>query len=54
MSKVNIKMSKEEAKEYLIDLSYKLGTTAIEELTLKDGEKMRKAIEALETKGVEG
>lgn len=46
-------MSREEAKEYLIDLSYKLGTTAIEELTLKDGEKMRKAIEVLETKEVE-
>lgn len=48
MSKVNIKMSREEAKEYLIGLSYKFGTTAIEELTFEDGEKMRKAIEDVE------
>lgn len=41
-------MSKQEAKKYLIDLSYKLGTDAVEHLTCEDGEKMRKAIEALE------
>ena len=40
-------MTREEAKEYLIDLSYKLGTTAVEYLTYKDGEKIRKAIEVL-------
>lgn len=45
-------MSKEEAKKYLIDLSYKLGTIAVEHLTCEDGDKMRKAIEVLETKGV--
>lgn len=40
--------TREEAKKYLIDLSYKLGTTAVEELTLEDGEKMRKAVEDVE------
>ena len=48
MTKGNIKMSKEEAKKYLIDLSYKLGTVAVEHLTCEDGDKMRKAIEVLE------
>lgn len=41
-------MLREEAKKYLIDLSYKLGTVAAEHLTSEDGEKMRKAIEDVE------
>lgn len=41
-------MTREEAKEYLINISYKLGSMAIEYLTEKDGEKMREAIYALE------
>ena len=41
-------MTREDAKEFLIDISYKLGNMAIEYLTEKDGEKMREAIKALE------
>jgi len=41
-------MAREEAKEYLINISYKLGSMSIEYLTEKDGEKMREAIYALE------
>lgn len=41
-------MKIEEAKEFLIDISYKLGNMSVEYLTEKDGEKMREAIEALE------
>jgi len=41
-------MTREEAKEFLIDVSYKLGNMAVEYLTEKDGEKMREAIKALE------
>jgi hypothetical protein len=41
-------MTEENAKEYLINISYKLGTMGIEYLTEKDGEKMRDAIHALE------
>ena len=41
-------MTKEEAKKYLIDISYALGNMSIEYLTEKDGEKMREAIETLE------
>ena len=41
-------MTKEEAKVFLINISYKLGNMAIEYLTEKDGEKMREAIEVLE------
>ena len=39
-------MKREEAKDFLIDISYKLGSMAIEYLTEKDGEKMREAIES--------
>ena len=43
-----IKTSKEEeAVEYLTAISYKFGTTGVEYLTEKDGEKMREAIEVL-------
>ena len=41
-------MTNEEAKSFLIDISYKLGNMAVEYLTEKDGEKMREAIKALE------
>ena len=41
-------MTKEEAKKYLIDISYQLGTMGIECLSEKDGIKMREAIKALE------
>ena len=41
-------MKIEEAKEFLIDISYKLGNMSVEYLTEKDGEKMREAIEELE------
>ena len=40
-------MTREEAKIFLITISYKLGTMAVEYLTEKDGEKMREAIETL-------
>jgi hypothetical protein len=45
-------MTGENAKEYLINISYKLGTMGIEYLTEKDGEKMREAIHALEREPV--
>jgi hypothetical protein len=45
-------MTEENAKEYLINISYKLGTMGIECLTEKDGEKMREAIHALEQESV--
>lgn len=41
-------MTGEEAKEFLINISYKLGNMSVEYLTEKDGEKMREAIKALE------
>lgn len=41
-------ITREEAKNYLIHLSYLLGTTAVEDLAEKDGERMRAAIEVLE------
>lgn len=41
-------MTREEAKSFLTDISYKLGNMAVEYLTEKDGEKMREAIKALE------
>ena len=41
-------MTKEEAKEFLIDTSYKFGNMSVEYLTEKDGKKMREAIKALE------
>ena len=41
-------MEREEAKEFLINISYKLGNMSVEYLTEKDGEKMREAIEVLE------
>lgn len=40
-------MTREEAKGYLMNISYQLGTTSVEYLSEKDGEKMREAIEAL-------
>ncbi len=41
-------MTKEEARKFLIDISYALGNMSVEYLTEKDGEKTREAIEALE------
>jgi hypothetical protein len=41
-------MTKEEAKEFLTDISYKLGNMSVEYLSEKDGERMREAIKALE------
>lgn len=41
-------MTSEEAKEFLTDISYKLGNMSVEYLSEKDGEKMREAIKALE------
>ena len=41
-------MNKEEAKQFLTDVSYKLGNMSVEYLTEKDGEKMREAIKILE------
>ena len=46
-------MTREEAKEFLIDISYKLGNMSIEYLTEKAGEEIRKAIEILEHKSCE-
>lgn len=41
-------MTREEAREFLIDISYKLGDMSVEYLSEKDGEKMREAIKVLE------
>ena len=41
-------MTTEEAREFLIDISYKFGNMSVEYLSEKDGEKMREAIKALE------
>lgn len=41
-------MTREEAKAFLTDISYDLGTVGMEYLSVKDGEKMREAIETLE------
>lgn len=41
-------MTREEARKFLIDISYALGNMSVEYLTEKDGEKMREAIKALE------
>ena len=40
-------MTREEAKGFLIDISYKFGNMSIEYLTEKDGENMREAIKIL-------
>ena len=40
-------MTSEEARDYLLNVSYMIGTTAVEYMTLKDGDKIREAIEAL-------
>ena len=40
-------MTNEEAKDYLLNVSYMIGTTAVEYMTQKDGDKIREAIEAL-------
>ena len=42
-------MTREEAVKFLTDISYDLGTVGIEYLTVKDGKKMREAIETLST-----
>ena len=41
-------MTAKEAADYLRDISFLLGTTGVEYLTQKDGEKMREAIFTLE------
>ena len=41
-------MTREEAKAFLTDISYDLGTMRMEYLSCNDGEKMREAIKALE------
>ena len=41
-------MTAKEAADYLRDISFLLGTTGVEYLTQKDGEKMREAISTLE------
>lgn len=41
-------MTREEAREFLIDISYKLGNMSAEYLSEKDGEKMRESIKVLE------
>jgi len=41
-------MTRKEAREFLTDISYKLGNMSVEYLSEKDGEKMREAIKALE------
>ena len=41
-------MTREKAKEFLLNLSYSFGTTAVEYLNEMDGKKMREAIKALE------
>ena len=40
-------MTKEYAIQFLIDISWKLGTTGMDHLTDKDGDKMREAIDVL-------
>ena len=40
-------MNKEEAREYLMNLSWTIGTTGMEYLTGKDADKMREAIDIL-------
>ena len=47
-------MTREEAKSFIINISYKLGNMAVEYLTEKDGEKMREAIKALEQETILG
>ena len=41
-------MTREEAKGYLMNISYQLGTMSVIYLSEKDGEKMREAINALQ------
>lgn len=41
-------MTREEAREFLIDISSKLGNMSAEYLSEKDGEKMRESIKVLE------
>lgn len=43
-----MEMTIEEAREFLINISYKLGNMSVEYLSEKDGEKMREAISVLE------
>lgn len=45
-------MTREEAREFLINISYKLGNMSVEYLSEKDGEKMREAIKALDQEPV--
>lgn len=41
-------MTVDEARDFLISISYNLGNMGVEYLTEKDGEKMREAINVLE------
>ena len=41
------KDGKEEAREYLMSISWKIGTTGMEYLSEKDADKMREAIDIL-------
>lgn len=41
-------MTREEAEEYLLNLSWKMGSMAMEDLNEHDGEKIRESIQALE------
>ena len=40
-------MTNKEAKDYLLNVSYMIGTTAVEYMTQKDGDKIREAIKTL-------
>ena len=46
------KNDKRRSKKILIDISFTLGTVGAEQLTLKDGEKMREAIETLDQQSI--
>lgn len=41
-------MTREEAREFLLSISYSLGNMSVEYLSEKDGKKMREAMQALE------
>lgn len=45
-------MTIEEARKYLIGMSYKIGTMGMEFMSEKDGEEMRNAIQSLEKKSI--
>lgn len=46
-------MTKEDAKDFLFDMSYLIGTTAVEHWTEKDAEKMRHAVLTIENKSAQ-